>query len=69
MCLPQGDAQRYTSAERDLLLLHEMRHIKNHDTVKVQWLTIAECVVWTRRAMRKGFIRDSEILCNNQGLG
>ncbi|MDL2317962.1 M56 family metallopeptidase [Eubacteriales bacterium OttesenSCG-928-A19] len=67
--LPRDYAERYTSSELYLLLLHEMGHIKNHDTLKIQLLSIAECFIWVLRPMRKGFIRDSEILCDNRVLG
>ncbi|MDL2218281.1 M56 family metallopeptidase [Christensenellaceae bacterium OttesenSCG-928-M15] len=50
--LPHDYAVRYTSSELYLLLLHEMGHIKNHDTVKIQLLSIAECFIWVLRPMR-----------------
>lgn len=67
--LPHDYTTRYTSSELYLLLLHEMGHIKNHDTVKIQLLSIAECFILILRPMRKGFIRDSELLCDNRVLG
>lgn len=67
--LPHDYVSRYTSAELYLLLLHEMGHIRNHDTVKLQLLSIAECFIWTLHPMRKRFIRDSEVLCDNRVLG
>lgn len=64
--LPTNYTTRYSDDELYLLLLHEMAHIKNHDTVKLQCIGIAECVYWVLRLFRKPFRRDSEILCDNR---
>ncbi len=67
--MPHDYESRYTIPEQYLLLLHEMGHIKNHDTVKLQLIAVAQCFIWPLRFMTKYFIRDSEILCDNRVLG
>lgn len=67
--LPTDYNERYSTKELYLLLLHEMGHIKNHDTVKLQFIDILQCFIWPLRFMKKYFVRDSEILCDNRVLG
>ena len=67
--LPADYNERYSTKELYLLLLHEMGHIKNHDTIKLQLIDILQCFIWPLRFMKKYFVRDSEILCDNRVLG
>lgn len=66
---PDDYKSRYTLSEQYLLLLHEMGHIKNRDTVKIQLLDVAACFIWPVHLIKKHFIRDSEVLCDNRVLG
>ncbi len=70
--LPVDFKEKYSSDELVLILLHEMAHIKNFDTVKLHVINLVECFLWTTPAIhlfRKQFKRDSEILCDNLVMG
>lgn len=70
--LPVTFKEKYSSNELFLILLHEMAHIKNFDTVKLHMINLAECFLWITPAIRlfsKQFKRDSEILCDNLVMG
>lgn len=70
--LPFTFKDKYSSDELFLMLLHEMAHIRNFDTVKLRIISIAECFFWVTPAIRlfsKQFKRDSEILCDNLVMG
>lgn len=66
--LPKGYLDKYTPDELFLLLLHEMFHIKNHDTAKLRILNAIQCFIWLPSTVYKGFKRDTEILCDNRVL-
>lgn len=67
--LPDDFEQKYTDAELYLLLLHEMTHIKHHDTVKLRFMGLAECFVPVLRAVSSRFRQDCEMLCDNRVIG
>ncbi len=70
--LPVNFKEKYSSNEVFLILLHEMAHIKNFDTVKLHMINFVECFLWITPAIRlfsKQFKRDSEILCDNIVMG
>lgn len=67
--LPKDYLTKYTPAELSLLLLHEMFHIKNHDTAKLYILYWVQCFVWIPEKVCKDFRRDTEMLCDNRVLG
>lgn len=67
--LPEDYQKRYSSEELYTLLLHEMVHIKNRDTVKLFFMGFAGCFLWALPLFRKAFSRDTELLCDNRVLG
>ncbi|MGF7012117.1 beta-lactamase regulating signal transducer with metallopeptidase domain [Lachnospiraceae bacterium PF1-22] len=67
--LPADYEDRYTEKELYTLLLHELTHIKNHDTIKLFFFSYGECFFWTLRPLAKYFRRDTELFCDNQVLG
>ncbi|MGF6375934.1 beta-lactamase regulating signal transducer with metallopeptidase domain [Clostridiales Family XIII bacterium PM5-7] len=67
--LPKDYESRYSEQELYTLLLHEMVHIKNHDTIKAFFISLAECFLWILRPLNKPFRRDTELLCDNQVMG
>ncbi|MDL2300025.1 M56 family metallopeptidase [Clostridiaceae bacterium OttesenSCG-928-D20] len=67
--LPKDYNSRYSAQELYTLLLHEMVHIKNHDTVKAFFISLAECFLWILRSLNKPFRRDTELLCDNRVMG
>ncbi|MDL2215457.1 M56 family metallopeptidase [Ruminococcaceae bacterium OttesenSCG-928-N02] len=67
--LPKDYDSRYSTQELYTLLLHEMVHIKNHDTAKAFFISLAECFLWILRPLNKPFRRDTELLCDNRVMG
>lgn len=67
--LPDDYESRYCARELYTLLLHEMIHIKNNDTVKAFFISLAECFLWVLRPLNKLFRRDTELLCDNRVMG
>ncbi|MCP1103202.1 beta-lactamase regulating signal transducer with metallopeptidase domain [Aequitasia blattaphilus] len=67
--LPAEYEKKYTSLELELLLLHEMVHIKNRDTMKLCLFSLISCFIWVLRLFDRPFKRDIEILCDNQVIG
>lgn len=67
--LPKDYESRYSAQELYTLLLHEMMHLKNHDTAKAFFISLAECFFWVLRPLNKPFRRDTELLCDNRVMG
>ncbi|MDL2259080.1 M56 family metallopeptidase [Eubacteriales bacterium OttesenSCG-928-K08] len=67
--LPKDYDSRYSAQELYTLLLHEMVHIKNHDTAKAFFISLAECFLWILRPLNQPFRRDTELLCDNRVIG
>lgn len=67
--LPKDYGSRYLAQEQYTLLLHEMLHLKNRDTVKAFFISLAECFFWILRPLRGPFRRDTELLCDNRVMG
>lgn len=67
--LPADYSSRYSEAELYLLILHEMVHLKNWDTIKLYVLSFAKCWLWILPLFRSQFLQDTEILCDNRVMG
>ncbi len=70
--LPQNYQEKFTHQELYLMLLHELSHIQNGDTVKFRLLHFLECFMWFNPVMGvflKHFRRDTELLCDSQVMG
>lgn len=64
--IPHDYASRYTQDELYMLLLHEMAHISNKDTVKLFMLGLPALLFFFPPGFKQNFIKDSEILCDNK---
>lgn len=64
--LPADYEDRYTEHELYLLLLHEMAHIQNGDTVKLFFISLAEFLLFLPPKFYHQFTKDSEILCDSK---
>lgn len=65
--LPDDFAMRYSPEERYAILLHECIHIRNHDTFKLFFLSLAKAVLWFDPVSRHAMGRvkaDTELLCD-----
>lgn len=67
--LPKNFDEKYTQEHQYLLLLHELAHIKNHDTLKLFLFNFWECFIRLPKSILCDFKRDTEILCDNKVIG
>ncbi|MDL2300126.1 M56 family metallopeptidase [Clostridiaceae bacterium OttesenSCG-928-D20] len=67
--LPMDFSERYSLDEQYLLLLHELGHIKNHDTLKLYIFNLLECFIPLPKCVLRDFKRDTELLCDNRVMG
>jgi beta-lactamase regulating signal transducer with metallopeptidase domain len=67
--LPRDYQSRYSEAELLPLLLHEMAHIKNGDTVKLYLLRLAGSILILPPGFIRDFKRDTEIYCDSRVMG